>query len=128
MLKVNISGTATLSGREITDLVRKTLSSFGANSGEVEISFVQPDEIRRFNKKYRQIDQATDVLSFPQAKLPAGKEPLWGNIIIAQEVAAQKGEKLDEVIKHGLLHLLGFDHEEKPVEWERAAKIIGCSL
>lgn len=83
---------------------------------EVELIFVNAKEMRQINKTWRNINKETDVLSFPLEFLP--NVPL-GSIVInldmAQSVAKQLGHSKDEEIAllfvHGMLHLLGFDHE-----------------
>ena len=75
--------------------------------------------IRRYNQRYRQKNEATDVLSFPMGPLQVGEEDYLGDILIsvetAQRNAARLGLRLEDEIKllilHGLLHLLGQDHE-----------------
>ncbi|CAD7286441.1 rRNA maturation RNase YbeY [Campylobacter suis] len=84
--------------------------------GDVELSFVDSKQMKQINKEHRKIDKTTDVLSFPfEFMLHA---PL-GCIVINQDLAQQKadelGHKKDEEIAllfiHGLLHVLGYDHE-----------------
>ena len=83
---------------------------------EIELLIVNNEEIQKLNKEYRGINKPTDVLSFPLADTP--QAPL-GSIVIsidkAKEAAAEYGHTLDEEIAllfiHGLLHLLGYDHE-----------------
>ncbi|MFY9174908.1 MAG: rRNA maturation RNase YbeY [Peptococcia bacterium] len=102
---------------------------------EVSISFVDNDSIRQLNRDYRGIDRETDVLSFAlDEEDQAGDIPfangsgiqLLGDIIIslekAQEQAFEYGHSLEREVGfltiHGLLHLLGFNHEE-PLETEK---------
>ena len=91
--------------------------------GEFTIVLVNDRRMRRWNHDFRQIDKATDVLSFPVG--PAEKRrvdvdiPYWGDMIISVETARcqarQHGHSLAKDMKililHGLLHLLGYDHE-----------------
>ena len=82
----------------------------------VELIVVDDQEIARLNKAYRNIDKPTDVLSFPLEETPGA--PL-GSIVIssqrAQEAAKRYGHTPQEefalLFIHGLLHLLGYDHE-----------------
>ncbi len=82
----------------------------------VELLFVDNNSIKELNKTYRGIDKPTDVLSFPLADTPYA--PL-GSIVIsidkAKELAKKLGHTIQEEIAllyiHGLLHLLGYDHE-----------------
>ena len=74
-------------------------------------------EIRRFNRQYRQKDKATDVLSFPLAD--EVQPYLLGDVVISVETAARQArrrhhslrEELQILLIHGILHLLGYDHE-----------------
>ncbi len=83
---------------------------------DVELLIVDNETIQKLNKEYRGIDKPTDVLSFPLADSPA---PLLGSIVIsadkAKEAAIEYGHSVNEEIAllyiHGLLHLLGYDHE-----------------
>ncbi len=93
---------------------------------ECELSLLLTDdaEIRRLNKTYRSLDQATDVLSFPQDEEAVNEsgETLLGDVVISVETAIRQAEDHDlsfneELILlaiHGILHLLGYDHERSP--------------
>ena len=87
------------------------------SSKDIELIIVKNDEIQILNKEHRNIDKATDVLSFPlEYDLP--NMPL-GSIVISVDFVEDKAKEfnhsfLDELTLlfiHGLLHLLGFDHE-----------------
>lgn len=95
---------------------------------EIEILFVESDEIKKLNKKYRKIDKTTDVLSFPQSQMMGNPLNILGSIVICLEIVEQKEEALENVLKHGLLHLLGYDHETNSKRWENAADKINCQL
>jgi probable rRNA maturation factor len=78
------------------------------------VVFVSDETIRRFNRDYRRFDKATDVLSF------RGDPPYLGDIVISSETAQRQAESsrtltfetnLHRLILHGLLHLMGYDHE-----------------
>ncbi len=83
---------------------------------DIELLLTDNDTIRKMNLSHRGMDAPTDVLSFPLEKVPFA--PL-GEIVISVEYAGKKageyGNSLDEEIAllfiHGLLHLLGYDHE-----------------
>ena len=74
------------------------------------------EEIQAINKEFRNIDKPTDVLSFPYEKMPFA--PL-GSIVISYEYVQNIAQKLQHseqeeftlLFIHGLLHILGFDHE-----------------
>ncbi len=84
---------------------------------DVELIITDNEEIQKLNKEYRNTDKPTDVLSFPLENIPFS--PL-GSIIIsidkAKEKAKELGHTVDEELTllfvHGLLHLLGYDHEK----------------
>jgi probable rRNA maturation factor len=83
---------------------------------DIELIITSNDEIQEINREYRGIDRPTDVLSFPYEDMPMA--PL-GSIIISKEMVEQKAKEFshkesDEfalLFIHGLLHLLGMDHE-----------------
>lgn len=84
---------------------------------EVELIFVDDAQIKEINKTHRNKDESTDVLSFP---LDFPQASLLGSVIISLDTAKaasiELGHSLEEEIKilfiHGILHLLGFDHEK----------------
>jgi len=83
---------------------------------EIELIITSNQEIQEINLKFRNIDKATDVLSFPYEDMPMS--PL-GSIVIsepfvqekAKEFSHQNCDELALLFIHGLLHILGFDHE-----------------
>jgi probable rRNA maturation factor len=87
------------------------------SSKDIELIIVNNDEIQKLNKEHRNIDKATDVLSFP-LEFDIPNMPL-GSIVIsldfvekkAKEYGHTKEEEFSLLFIHGLLHLLGFDHE-----------------
>lgn len=86
---------------------------------ELSIRIVDIDEGRALNLQYRERDYATNVLSFPADLPPALKLPLIGDLIIcapviASEAQAQGKQRRDHyahMTVHGVLHLLGHDHQ-----------------
>ena len=82
--------------------------------GTVTIALVPDQRIRALNKQFRRKDRPTDVLSFP-----AGERGRLGDIVIGTGVARAQaaeaghsfGAELRVLALHGLLHLLGYDHE-----------------
>ncbi|HZR24373.1 MAG TPA: rRNA maturation RNase YbeY [Vicinamibacterales bacterium] len=87
--------------------------------GLLSIALVSDVEMRKLNKRYRRKDSVTDVLSFPGAPL--------GDIVIARGVARRQAREaghdvtveLKVLALHGLLHLLGYDHERDHGEMRR---------
>jgi len=99
----------------LKQVIRAGLKFLGESDCEISISFVAMDEIQQLNKDYRQKDTPTDVLSFPQNI----SQNISGDIIICPEIAARQAEEyghsLDREMAfltvHGLLHLMGHDHQ-----------------
>jgi len=105
---------------------------------EIEVTLVITDDvqIKDLNRQFREMDNVTDVLSFPsdEIDLDTGK-PYLGDIIIsfpqAHTQAIQAGHPVETELQlltvHGMLHLLGFDHaneEEKSEMWAMQAKVL----
>lgn len=96
----------------------------GRNEHALVIRIVDEEEGRRFNREYRGKDYATNVLSFP-SELPAGlpveiKQSQLGDLLICAPVVAREAIEQDKpeadhwahLTIHGVLHLLGHDHEQ----------------
>ena len=108
--------------RPVRDRVRTALRAAGAalkaGPGDVVLRFVDAGEIRSLKKTWFGEDRPTDVLSFPSGVDPAGRRH-WGDIALCWDVArrqALRGRRRPEreaaiLAVHGLLHLLGYDHE-----------------
>lgn len=86
------------------------------------IAFVSDESIRKLNRQFRGINQATDVLSFPAAEPNS-----LGDVAISVETAARQSkenglsfeDEIAQLIVHGLLHLSGYDHETDKGEMNR---------
>ena len=86
------------------------------NDKDIELIITDDKEMQEINKIHRQIDKSTDVLSFPYEDMPIS--PL-GSIVIsalhvetlAKELGHTNDDELALLFTHGLLHLLGYDHE-----------------
>ena len=82
--------------------------------GDVTVAVVPDARVRRLNREYRRTDAPTDVLSFP-----SGDRNYLGDIVIAAGVARRQARRAGHAFQtelrvlalHGLLHLLGYDHE-----------------
>ncbi|MGM0564361.1 MAG: rRNA maturation RNase YbeY [Pseudomonadota bacterium] len=120
---------------EASEVQRWAEAALGAagESAPVALSFkwVTPGESQQLNREYRQRDKPTNVLSFPMEMPPVedGEPRLLGDIAICPAVvaveAAEQGKKLPEhwahMSVHGVLHLLGYDHEEETQALEMEA-------
>lgn len=97
----------------------------------ISIALVSAEEIRKLNKDYRKNDSVTDILSFPEyvslkkienaTKKEKDKEVFLGELILCyndiEEYGKKEGLKLEtelaNVVAHGILHLIGFEHGEE---------------
>ncbi len=105
--------------KEITD---KILKELGLDNVEISITLTDDETIRQINKEWRGKDKSTDVLSFPldEEDTPPGyKYRLLGDVVIsipyairqAKEIGFTPKEEVLRLLIHGILHLLGYDHE-----------------
>ena len=103
---------------EILEAAQCALAAEGRTTGELSILLSDDDSVRALNSQFRQIDKPTNVLSFPAAEGP-GKGDALGDVILGYETVAREAKEqrkplLDHaqhLTMHGVLHLLGFDHE-----------------
>jgi probable rRNA maturation factor len=84
------------------------LASAGVDDGHLALEWVAPERIQELNREFRDRDTPTDVLSFPvdEAGEAAGPREL-GDVVICPEHTRD----VREAIVHGVLHLVGMDHE-----------------
>ncbi|GAC1505331.1 MAG: rRNA maturation RNase YbeY [Vulcanimicrobiaceae bacterium] len=107
----------------------------------ISLSLVGDDEMRELNRLHRGKNRATDVLSFPLQPDQSSPERLLGDIVISVETAARQAAgydatvraEIDRLLIHGVLHLVGHDHEERverarmEAEERRLAESIGLA-
>lgn len=113
---------------QLVDLVVKVAGEAlslagGPQHAEVSLVFVDDEYIHRLNREYRGVDRPTDVLSFALQEgepMPeAGEETLLGDVVISLETARRQSEEYGHsferevafLVAHGVLHLLGYDHQ-----------------
>ncbi|MFO1495002.1 MAG: rRNA maturation RNase YbeY [Lysobacterales bacterium] len=85
----------------------------------LSVRVVDEDEGRALNRQYRHKDYATNVLSFPADPAPSGGPRFLGDLALCAPVVAREAAEQGKPLKahyahlciHGVLHLLGFDHE-----------------
>lgn len=130
--------------KELESLVEKVVRAVLeqkniAREGEVSFALVDNEYIHQLNKQYRDKDTPTDVLSFPMDGIDSQESYLvLGDIIISLERAQEQAEEYNHSLEreiafltaHGMLHLLGFDHEveEERITMEREQDIVLQSL
>ena len=130
------------------ELIRKVIECVLKEEGikknlDVYVTLTNNETIRKVNAEQRNIDRATDVLSFPifdRSEIPDLKiedktEDILGDIIVSIEKVKEQAEEyghsfereLAYLVTHGMLHLLGYDHiidEEKAVMRKREEEIL----
>jgi len=119
-----------IDSNDIEGKIEKIISHLGCLNQEVSILLTTDAHIRKLNQEFRSIDKSTDVLSFPQnaeedPAIPG--EIILGDIAVsldaAQVQAKEHGLTFDEeiilLLIHGILHLLGYDHEISEEEEEK---------
>lgn len=108
--------------KKITNNVLKlVLEEKGRNSAEVSVVFVDDGEMRNLNRNYRGLNKSTDVLAFPmnEGRFAAINPDLLGDVVISVPTARKQAElhehsierELTILLIHGLLHLMGYDHQ-----------------
>lgn len=104
--------------RALREVISGCLGRLGEKNAEVHLVLTGDQTIRDLNRRFRDLDRATDVLSFPDGdELPSGRRFL-GEIVISLDSARRQAEslghgevrELSELALHGTLHLLGYDH------------------
>jgi probable rRNA maturation factor len=93
---------------------------------EVSVLLIGDGAMRTLNRRYRDKDRTTDVLSFPlrEGKFSSVQHHLLGDIVISVPAAARQAraagetlvDEIDRLLVHGFLHLLGYDHERGGAE------------
>jgi|SRR5215470_2295096 len=106
-------------GRKLKRIAQKVLEIVEQGQSELTLVLVGNAEIRKLNAKFRKKDYPTDVLSFPAGdRLPEG-ESILGDVVISVEKAKAQSrerrrtlnEEIVTLLIHGIVHLLGYDHE-----------------
>ncbi len=107
--------------------IKKTLKELGLKGQMLTVHLCDDKEIKALNKKFRKKNKATDVLSFEPGDVAL---PVLGDIVISVETAKLQAkeyghgllEELSVLFVHGLLHLLGYDHEKSEEDETRQAE------
>lgn len=118
----------TVNTKKLTSIAQTMLNTAGYSDFDLGILLTTNATIRKYNKKYRNKDKATDILSFPyNAQLKAGQtiavrdesDKNLGDLIISLEYAEKDAgktwnrtfdEHLAALLAHGIAHCLGYDH------------------
>jgi probable rRNA maturation factor len=107
----------------LVELARSTLEAEGEARSELSVSFVTAEEMADLHRIYLAEEGPTDVLSFPLDEIGEDGLRVLGDVVIAPAMAAANrpedpASELRLLLVHGILHLLGHDHED---EEDRAA-------
>lgn len=108
----------------IQKTLKKSLTKLKIDNVCVDVTLVADAQMKKLNRQYRGKNKPTDVLSFSQKDMFVGKKRVLGDIIIAKETTSKQattaGHRINDEYKmlaiHGLLHLLGYDHERRSDE------------
>ncbi|MGZ5353790.1 MAG: rRNA maturation RNase YbeY [Actinomycetota bacterium] len=123
---------------DLVGLARAVLLGEGVGRSELSISFVTEDEIADLHVRYMGEQGPTDVLSFPLGEddLDEDGVRILGDVVLAPAVAARNNPtapaaELRLLVVHGILHLLGHDHDEtaaKAEMWSRQERYTGVRV
>jgi probable rRNA maturation factor len=129
-------------GRALVSTAKKLLSAIGERDASLSLTLVGDEAIRVLNRDHRGKDRATDVLSFPMhaSETWNGQQPerLLGDVVISVDTARRQAaaydaslqDELYRLLIHGILHVMGHDHEEdaERAEMEREERRLGDAI
>ncbi len=108
---------------------RQLLRGLGETDAELTITLVDDAEIHRLNREFRGKDRPTDVLAFAmrEGQRVVGDETMLGDVVISLDTAERQARRrrvstaneVRTLLIHGMLHLLGYDHERSAAEARR---------
>jgi probable rRNA maturation factor len=115
--------------RRIKKAAEEILNGLGFTDTELSIAIVDDGEMAQLNMQYRQVNKPTDVLAFPmlEGEFADVLPELLGDVVISAPTAQLMSRQhhrplsmvLDLLLVHGILHLLGYDHERGEEEARR---------
>lgn len=120
----------------LIELARTTLVGEGVPASELSIAFVTVEEMADLHARYMDDPDPTDVLSFPLGEVDGDGILIVGDVVIAPSIAAQNdpedpAAEMRLLLVHGVLHLLGHDHEDDDARramWEIQERYSGVSV
>lgn len=117
-----------LNSRKIEQVVKTVLNDLAYDQGEISILFTDDEHITDLNKQYLNRNGPTNVLAFPMADDSPNdiQTGMLGDVVISLDTANREAYALEEpfentiyrLLVHGILHLLGYDHERSPEDDE----------
>jgi rRNA maturation RNase YbeY len=125
------AGGRKFSSRKVKAAALKILQLVGEERSELSIALIGDIEMQALNTRYRRKNYPTDVLSFPAERNAAVDVRLLGDVIIsvdkARRQAKERGRTLEDemavLLIHGILHLMGYDHERSATEARRMKRL-----
>jgi probable rRNA maturation factor len=120
----------------LIELARATLEAESVARSELSVSFVTAEEMADLHRTYLAEEGPTDVLSFPLDEIGEDGVRVLGDVVIAPAVAvANRPEdpvsELRLLLVHGILHLLGHDHEDeddRATMWAKQERYTGVRV
>jgi probable rRNA maturation factor len=118
-------------GEHLRSALKRWLTQLDRPQAEVSLRLVNDRKIQALNAQWRGKNKATDVLSFPLENDESLTNHVLGDIVISTQTARRVSTELGTVFSdemrlycvHGLLHLLGYDHETSPKEAARMKRL-----
>ena len=116
----NIINDATIDEEKLKLTCHQFMQQFDVGESELVVRLVSPLEIQALNKEYRSKNQATNVLSFSSGIPLEIGESILGDVVICVDVVREEASlegkafsnHLSHMVIHGILHLLGYDHDD----------------
>ena len=103
--------------------INKILKNLACSNAEISILFTSDEHIKNLNKTYRKKNRPTDVLAFSQNEgdLIGTNTNILGDVVVSTDTAKRQADERSHSVEkeifilliHGILHLLGFDHEKE---------------
>jgi len=127
------TGEPALTPTRVAGFADLMLKALDLEQGELSVLLCDDAQIHVLNRQYRDMDRPTDVLAFPMLEgepMPQAGPLILGDVVISLETAARQAKERDralshtvaELLAHGLLHLLGFDHATQDDERRMIAR------
>ena len=113
MIEINNLTNFKVDKKSFSQVAKKVLSGENRGTETLSLAFVNEEEIKKLNKKFRNKNKPTDVLSFELSD-----DKSLGEIVICPKVVKENGDDIKKIFIHGILHLLGYDHEKSEKEAE----------
>lgn len=120
---IDLQKKISLNKTKLKGMTRKILKYQGRNDVELSIVLADDSKMRLLNRKFRKIDRSTDVLAFSMGEGEDSEinPALLGDVVVSLEAAERcakrlniaKEKEIERYLTHGILHLLGYDHQRK---------------